>query len=252
MKYKKSIILNLRWHRRIGVSLFFMVIFLALSGFALNHSLGLKLSSTKLSNDWLLSWYGLEQPASEGFKLGTGNWLYQAGDNQLFLNDKNIAQCQPPLLSVVEVEQQIVALCNDELALLTAEGDLIESFTRLQGLPANSTSVIAHNNQLYLRGEYGVMAFDPDSLSVSASSISLLPAVNVPAALPQSLTDYLKDQGLSSSISMETLILDLHSGRFFGGAGVLFVDIVGLLLCILAITGLWAWINHLRYHKEQR
>ena len=84
MKLKKSIGLNIRWHRRIGLSLFFMIIFLALSGFALNHSIGLKLSNTKLSSDWLLSWYGLEQAASDGFELDSGDWLYQAGDNQLY------------------------------------------------------------------------------------------------------------------------------------------------------------------------
>jgi hypothetical protein len=50
---------------------------------------------------------------------------------------------------------------------------------------------------------------------------------------------------------MSTLILDLHSGRFFGDAGVLVIDVVGLLLCILAITGLRARVNRQRYHKDQ-
>ena len=250
MKYKKSIGLNIRWHRRIGLSLFFMIIFLALSGFALNHSLGLKLSNTKLSSDWLLSWYGLEQAASDGFELDSGEWLYQAGDNQLLLNEQKVAQCQPPLLSVVEIEQQLLALCNDALVILTAKGELIESFTQLQGLPADLTGLIAQNNQLYLRGESGVQTFDADSLALAPSNISLLPANSAPAALPESIKDHLKDQEISSSISMETLILDLHSGRFFGSAGVLFIDIVGLLLCILAITGLLAWVNNQRYRKE--
>ena len=38
MDIKKSIILNLRWHRRIGLSVFVVMIFLAITGFALNHS----------------------------------------------------------------------------------------------------------------------------------------------------------------------------------------------------------------------
>ena len=250
MKFKKTIGLNIRWHRRLGLSLFFMIIFLALSGFALNHSLGLKLSNTKLSSAWLLSWYGLEQAASDGFQLSSGNWLYQAGDNQLLLNKESIAQCQPPLLSVVESEQQLLALCNDALVILTPQGELIESFTQLQGLPAGLTGLIAQDNQLYLRGESGVQTFDPDSLALMPSNISLLPANSAPAPLPDSIKEYLKEQQISSSISMETLILDLHSGRFFGNAGVLFIDIIGLLLCVLAITGLWAWVNNQRYRKE--
>ena len=161
-----------------------MIIFLALSGFALNHSLGLKLSNTKLSSDWLLSWYGLEQAASDGFELDSGDWLYQAGDNQLLLNKQKVAQCQPPLLSVVEIEQQLLALCKDALVILTAKGELIESFTQLQGLPEDLTGLIAQNNQLYLRGESGVKTFDADSLALAPSSISLLPANSAPAALP--------------------------------------------------------------------
>jgi len=31
---------------------------------------------------------------------------------------------------------------------------------------------------------------------------------------------------------------------------VLFVDIVGLLICLLAFTGLWAWVNHQRLRKQ--
>ena len=67
--------------------------------------------------------------------------------------------------------------------------------------------------------------------------------------LPQELVDNLKQRAELPGISMETLILDLHSGRFFGTAGVLFVDLIGLLICILALTGLWAWYSHYRLKK---
>lgn len=51
---------------------------------------------------------------------------------------------------------------------------------------------------------------------------------------------------------METLLLDLHSDRFFGDVGVLFIDIVGLLLRMLAITALWAWVNQQRSELAER
>lgn len=81
---------------------------------------------------------------------------------------------------------------------------------------------------------------------------------NIPANSLSSTTEALPDlqfgnlisTGNGASISLETLILDLHSGRFFCNAGVLFVDIVGLLMCILAITGLWAWINYQQLRKR--
>ena len=63
------------------------------------------------------------------------------------------------------------------------------------------------------------------------------------APLPKTLQQKLREQSAGPSISLETLILDLHSGRFFGQFGVLFIDLIGLLVCILSITGLIAWMK---------
>jgi len=61
--------------------------------------------------------------------------------------------------------------------------------------------------------------------------------------LPKPLQEKLKAQASGPSVSLETVILDLHSGRFFGQFGVLFIDLIGLLVCFLSITGLIAWIK---------
>jgi hypothetical protein len=63
------------------------------------------------------------------------------------------------------------------------------------------------------------------------------------ATLPQALAQQLEQHQSGPSISLETVILDLHSGRFFGQFGVLFIDLIGILICILSVTGLIAWIN---------
>jgi len=96
-----------------------------------------------------------------------------------------------------------------------------------------------------------VLEFDPDSLALqpaeidSASLNALTASLPVPEFLMQQL-----EENTGPSISLETVILDLHSGRFFGQFGVLIMDIVGLLICILSITGLFAWINRLRQIKQ--
>ena len=256
MDTKKSIILNLRWHRRIGLSLFFMIIFLALSGFALNQSLGLKLSNTKLSSDWLLSWYGLEQQPQVGFQLGD-RWLYTAGDNNLFIDDKKIVPCNGPLLSAAQTPTFILALCTDNLLLLSADGELIEGFTASQGLPTQTQQVVALDSTIYLIGESGVNKLDVDSMALSPASMGntalktvTQTAIVTSTALPTAVLASAPTDDTKQGISLETVILDLHSGRFFGDAGVLFVDIVGLLLCILALTGLWAWMSHQKLRKQ--
>ena len=44
-------------------------------------------------------------------------------------------------------------------------------------------------------------------------------------------------------MSLERLLLDLHSGRFFGSAGVLVYDVLALAIGFLAISGLILWIR---------
>ncbi len=247
MKITKSIVFNLRWHRRIGLSLFFMVIFLSISGFALNHSPGLQLNKIKLTSNWLLSWYGLPPTTQQGYQI-SDNWLYNTGTDQLFFNRQAVSYCQPPMLSAAATEQLVVALCSDSLVVLTAEGQLVETFSQVQGLPQDSQALVSDNQSIYLITKTATMQLDTDSLSLtepkSLASRSIVPisATMVPA-------DYINANN-REGISLETLVLDLHSGRFFGDAGVIFVDIVGLLMCILAITGLWAWVNHQRLRKQ--
>ena len=45
------------------------------------------------------------------------------------------------------------------------------------------------------------------------------------------------------------LLLDVHSGRIFGRAGVLWVDVVGVLLGTLATSGTLMWLLHRRRYR---
>jgi hypothetical protein len=245
---KKSIILNLRWHRRIGLSVFVVMIFLAITGFALNHSPGLSLSKINLTNSWLLSWYGVAPQKSEGY-AAADNWVYGSGSEQLYFNDQALGYCPPPLASVAITEQLIIALCSGSLSILTPEGLLVETFNQVQGLPANSTGLVTIGETVMLLGGEMAWEFDPELLNLSAiDDLSILNQATI--LQPDNLPNAYNNNDNSGGISLETVIVDLHSGRFFGDAGVLFVDIVGLLICLLAFTGLWAWVNHQRLRKQ--
>jgi hypothetical protein len=251
VKSTNSIKTNILWHRRLGLSIFIVLIFLAISGIALNHSPALKLSSIGLSNNWLLSWYGLEKPATQGFQL-KDKWLYHDGNNLIFIEGKAAATCTAPLNSAASNEQTIFALCADALLLLTSDGELLERFSPLDGLPINAQSIAVIANRSYVLTDSLILEFNPDSLALSPSSLTGLEvqeALNQMTGLPKALKLQLEEEHTGPSISLETVILDLHSGRFFGKYGVLFMDIIGLLVFVLSITGLLAWINRMRHIK---
>ena len=42
-------------------------------------------------------------------------------------------------------------------------------------------------------------------------------------------------------LTLERLMVDLHSGRLFGLGGTWLMDIVAALMVVLAVSGLWLW-----------
>lgn len=245
---RKTIILNLRWHRRIGLSMVVMVLFLAITGVLLNHSPSLSLSKNTLRYDWLMNWYGFEKTEFTGFDLG-GKWLTHSGHTELYLNTQPVANCQPPLLGATNFQSLFLALCQDALIILTPEGDLVEKLDELGGLPNHATAIQTEGDRLLISASQQTLSLDINTLSVVPVS-DRPEGWSKPSPLPLELTAQLQDSAELPGISLETLILDLHSGRFFGKVGVLFVDFIGLLLCLLSLTGLWAWYSHNKLRKS--
>lgn len=242
---------NMLWHRRLGLSVFVVLIFLAISGFALNHSPALKLNKIALSSDWLLSWYGFEPASPNGFEVN-GRWLYHSGDNRLLVNispsseDSPAITCNLGLRSAAANSNWLFALCSDALILLTPDGQFVEQFTLIDGLPSGLKALSVFDEKVYLLGDSDALEFDPQSLVMIPTDLAMQTMIDRQAperALPKELAEELKQSLSGPSISLETVILDLHSGRFFGDFGVLFIDLVGLLVCVLSITGLLAWLN---------
>ena len=239
------------WHRRIGLSVFVVLIFLAISGFALNHSPALKLNKIALSSDWLLSWYGFEPASPTGFEVN-GHWLYYSGDNRLLVNtissvtDSPATTCNLALRSAAANSDWLFALCSDALILLMPDGQFVEQFTLVDGLPSNLKVLSVVDEKVYLASDSAAFEFDPQSLVIMPTDQAMqtiLDRQSPERALPEVLAEQLGQSLSGPSISLETVILDLHSGRFFGNFGVLFIDLVGLLVCFLSITGLLAWLN---------
>jgi len=47
---------------------------------------------------------------------------------------------------------------------------------------------------------------------------------------------------LAPGIPVQQLLLDLHSGRFAGRYGPVFVDLLALLLAVVSLTGAWLFL----------
>ena len=68
--------------------------------------------------------------------------------------------------------------------------------------------------------------------------------------LPGNLERTLIRKYRGKGLSLEKLLLDLHSGRIFGGAGVYLIDLSAIIFIILAVSGWWLWLKRRALQKK--
>jgi len=245
---RNSLIFSVRWHRRIGLVCALLVLLLSVTGILLNHTSSLKLSSIKIHSAIIASLYGLPTPEPASI-LVEDQWISHDGIQQLYLQDKTIAQCAAPLLGAALHQGLLHILCQDELLLLSPEGELLEIITPVLGLPSDLEALTLHNTQLLLKTATGILNADLNTLQWLPSNVTPL-QWPTPQAVPQQLSQAVNTE--APAMDLEQLLLDLHSGRLFGSVGVFVMDMAAILLIVLSITGFIAWYSSKQLRKGKR
>lgn len=236
MSLRNRLIFNVKWHRRIGLVCAIFVLVLSVTGLLLNHTTSLKLDSIKLRSPILTSLYNLPSATPASFRAGE-QWVSHNGIDTLYLGQENIEQCEPPLKGAITQRNLLQILCGNELLLLTTEGDLLEKISPVLGLPDGSQALALSDGQLIIKTANGALSADIDTLQFKSTTAS--PAWVKAETPPAELKNFLTEQ--SPAMDLEQILLDLHSGRLFGGIGVFVMDLAAILLIVLSITGVIAW-----------
>lgn len=248
-KQRKVSVLR-RNHRTIGVVAAVFVIFMVISGLLLNHSNDLGLDKRHVSRPLVLDWYGLGGPEQiYSFVVGD-EWLSIAG-SQIYLNDRNAATLASGVGAVLSGDMLIVA-GYEELLLLSRAGDLIERQAWNQSKNGAIESIgLINDSGVVVRTTKALWVADAQLLNwQSYEELEEIPvwsiAVNTPPALQQGIENKYRGDGLS----LERLLLDLHSGRVFGTIGIVVYDLLALALGFLAVSGLILWVRGRRNGKR--
>ena len=221
----------------VGVSLF--VIFLVLTGWALNHTAELGLARLSVQVPWISAWYGLRGavPAT-GYTAG-GRWLI-AADDAILLDGKPTAFKLKNVIGMAATGDLIAIASRDELVLMDSQGRLVDRVSATQ-LP---TGPIVHmgsaQNRIVLQG--ASIYASADGLTWTLFEGTTVWSTAQP--LPPDQQEYAKQ--LAPALSLERIMQDIHSGRILGHYGPYFVDAVGLLFLLLAGSGLWMFFRHRR------
>ncbi len=241
-----------QWHRYLGVTAALFVILLTLTGLLLNHTDRFELDQRYVESDWLLDHYGITAPATvPSYPAGT-HWLSQWED-RLFLDAFDLGKQRGRLLGATLYQGMIVAALDNSLLLLTPQGELIDTLGATTGLPDGIHAIgITGTQQLAVKTNGGVYLSDAELLkwqAVPAGSATLWSkAETLPPRLHRTLLRLYRGKGLS----MERIILDLHSGRILGDKGVLIMDAAALLLLFLALSGAWLWSMRIIRDRQRR
>ena len=237
------------WHRSLGIIATLFIIMLVVSGLVLNHAGTLKLDRIFIENEMLLDWYGIA-PAKAPVSFPLGRHRVTQIDEHLYLDDREIEGSAEELRGGVTLAHILVLAFPGRLYLLTEQGNLIEKISRAQGLPRDISNVgLGGNGELLVRTPGGVLCTDEDMVAWEPcrdTGGNWSVSEKLPGALEKELMRSYRGKGLS----LEKVLVDLHSGRIFGQAGVYLVDISAIIFIIMALSGWWLWLKRRALQKE--
>lgn len=241
------------WHRWLGLAAALFVILLAVTGLMLNHTEALRLDARHVHSDWLLDHYGIHAPAEVPAHAAGEHWISQWG-RRLYLDTRDLGEtADGRLIGAGRFGELILIALERALLLVTPEGDVVERLGA-ESLPALPLQGLGRSpdGRPQLHTPRGSFVADGELLGwqrIGRSAIQRAPAGELPPALRERLLRTWRGQGLS----LERVILDLHSGRILGAAGVFVMDAAAVLLLLLAFSGSGIWIvRTLRERQRNR
>ncbi|HKC54255.1 MAG TPA: PepSY domain-containing protein [Burkholderiales bacterium] len=236
-----------RWHARIGFGAMTFFLLLSVTGFILNHGSDFGLDAKYVHATWLARWYGLTpEPPRQAFRRGRHDLV--AANGRWLLDGRISGEKFPQPVGLAELPDMVVVASSASLYIYGKDGALIDRLEKgaLPGAPVQAIGSDAH--QLVLRTASGTFE-SADALSWRPAPRDAI-AWSEPAALSAAERERYAEL-LQPGISVQQLLLDLHSGRFAGRYGPLAVDFLALLLAVLSLSGAWLFLKP-RHHRRER
>ncbi|MCL5801335.1 MAG: PepSY domain-containing protein [Gammaproteobacteria bacterium] len=241
-----------RWHRRVGVTAAVFAIVLAVTGVLLNHTEGLALDSRYVRSELVLDWYGIAPPGKPvSYPVG-GHWVSQLG-GYIYFDEQTLAIDEPGhLLGAVGLAGNVIIAVEGQIVLLSAAGEVLEILGGAQGVPAGMRQIGVKDDKLVVRASHGDYFADKDLLhwdeseEVGDRHVPVVADWAKVSAPPEGLYAKLVEAYRGKGLTLERVLLDLHSGRIAGLVGVAVVDVSAILFILLAISGIWMWVRHVR------
>jgi hypothetical protein len=170
---------------------------------------------------------------------------------QLYWGTEPLASCRGLLVGAAKHDTGYVAACEQELLFLDEQGRLVEKIGATFGLPIPVEQLGGCGEQLCIRTPRRLFELDFINLSFKPL-VGVQPTWSEPTLLNDASRQTIYELSRGQGLSWERVMLDLHSGRLFGAAGVWVVDIAAVLLLFLALSGFVLWYQHMRVKRARK
>jgi hypothetical protein len=243
------------WHRKLGIIAAFFLIFLSVTGIALNHTDFFSLAHKTISNPWLLKHYGINPPTDIRFYSTVFSSDHQANNNEtsllltdnfIWLNNTLLLESDEPIISLGSFKIFIFVATAQSLYLYTPAGELIDQLDSMSGLPVPIEKIAVIKDKVVVKTSQGNFQTDSDFMLWQKTALSPTLQWIAPIKIDDINVQQAQRQYQAQFLTLERLVVDAHSGRLFGQFGVLFMDFVALLLILLSLSGVYIWIRYAR------
>ncbi|MCJ8319680.1 MAG: PepSY domain-containing protein [Colwellia sp.] len=233
------------WHRKLGIVAAFFLIFLSITGIALNHTDSFKLAHYNVKSTWLLDHYGIKAPNQLSFYSDN----ITVTDHLVWLKNTLLLEVSTPVVSIGVFQNYILIATEQSFYIYSQEGKLVDKLGVSSGLPLGITEMFLGNNNAIVKTAMGYYQTDSDFFDWQKITPITDPnwIVKINATQEQKSLAILNYK--AQFLTWERIIVDTHSGRFFGIIGVYFMDVVALLLILLSVSGIYIWIRHARANR---
>ncbi len=238
------------WHRKLGIIAAFFIIFLSVSGVALNHTTTLSLAHQPISSTWLLDHYGIASPNDVRFYQ---QGILQVTNNLLWLDSKVLLESDSDIIATTFISSAqnssakiILTITSNQVYLSNQQGDLIDKLGAEVGVPQNISAVSVDKNNVIVKATAGYFQASTDFFNWQKVNFAIEPNWIDPNKASAKDKANAELAYRSQFLTLERIILDAHSGRVLGLFGVLFMDAVAILLILLSLSGVYIWIRYAR------
>ncbi|MGJ8668464.1 MAG: PepSY domain-containing protein [Oceanococcus sp.] len=227
-----------RWHRSLGAIVGLGAIWLIATGITLNHAPDLGLDEPGVEANWVLNAYNIHfSPPINGWKINE-DWIVSFA-GKLYFNTELVTDFAE-IIGVAGINGLIIAAAESSLILLDPNGQVIETLDE-SALPGHIQAAATKGDDLCLQTKTGWHCSDNQMLSWT---LSQAPAHALSLQeLPANVSTPIQHTTAAQQLSWERVLVDLHSGRFFGSWGRYIIDMIAIGIGLLALSGLWLWLR---------